>query len=321
MKKLLVGLLISMFLAVGGPAMGASVVKKDNFTYKISGDWQIQFRKEIGEDEDLDLEYDDLEIKNYAEYKINDTLTAFGHLDFGFKNAADKPDSDANPHLEEAYLGMKISSVKVYMGKTSSPNDDFGVAGTYETVIADDCFDEFANVDGDDLVAISAKIGEFVNIAAAYEIEAESEKSDGNGTFYDILVTADIKGLSFGIGYQNFEAAGSDIDESAYGVQVSYDAKVVAVGADYSVYDADNKDDEASIWNICVTVPLDVVEIVAGYVNLDYKEDAHEDEAGWYANVTYKFPTAKKVSLFAEIGDSDGEGEDIGYLAGMRLKF
>ena len=55
------------------------------------------------------------------------------------------------------------------------------------------------------------------------------------------------------------------------------------------------------------------------------EEDNADDITEWYANVTYKFPAAKNVSVFAEIAQSDEEqgteDADMGFLAGMRVKF
>lgn len=319
MKKIVFGIVLAAIVAAAGSVHAATVLQKDNFTYKISGDWQVQFRQEPGEDEDLDVEYDDLEIKNYVDYKVNDSVTAFGQLDFGFKNAADKPDTDEGPHLEEAYVGVKFKDVKLFVGKTDSAGDEFGIQGTKETIVADDCFDEFGAVGGDDLIGISAEFADMVKVVATHEIEAESEKSDGNGTFYDIFVGMEFKGVSLGAAYQNLEPAGSDDDKTIYGVQVSYDAGFASFAADYST--VDDGDNDAAIWNLFVAVPIKPVTLGAGYVSLDFDTDAQEDVTGWYANVIYKFPTAKNVRLFAEVGNTDGDDSDMGYLAGLRIKF
>jgi hypothetical protein len=54
---------------------------------------------------------------------------------------------------------------------------------------------------------------------------------------------------------------------------------------------------------------------------LNIKPETGDDVTEWYANVTYKFPSQKNVSVFAEIADTDEDDIEIGYLAGMRLKF
>jgi hypothetical protein len=40
----------------------------------------------------------------------------------------------------------------------------------------------------------------------------------------------------------------------------------------------------------------------------------------WHANITYEFPTQKNVSIFAEIGDTDEDNVDLGYLTNLRIK-
>jgi predicted porin len=324
MKKLVIGLVLAAFLAVAGPVNAATVFEKDNFTYKIKGDWQIQFRKEIGEDEDFDVEFDDLEIKNYAAYKINDTLTAFGELDFGFKDAADKSDSDEGPHLEEAYLGVKVNDFKLMVGKTDSAGDEFGVEQSIEAVIAEDCFDEFGAVEGDDLIKIETQFADMVTVVAAYEIAADSEKSDENGEFYDIFVGLDIKGFSAGVAFQNMQPYGSDEDYNIWGIQAGYDAEFALFGVDYSETDAEDflgEDGDVAIFNVSVAVPVDSFTFGAGYVLLTYDDDDEDDINGWYLNGIYKFPSAKKVSLFAEVGDTDEDDSEMGFLVGMRIKF
>lgn len=321
MKKIVIGMIIAVFLAVGGSAQALTVFKKDNFTYDIKGDWQIQIRKDAGKNQDTDVEYDDLEIKNYVSYNINDTLAAFGALDFGFKNAADDSNGGADPHLEEAYLGFQIHDVKLFMGKTDSAGDEFGVAASLETIVADDCFDEFGAVTGDDLIGMSAKFADIFTVVATYEIEAESEKSDNNGKFFDIFVSVELKGLSLGVAYQSLEPSGSNEDINTWGIQAAYDAGFAEVGADYSVTEDDNNYDE-SIWNISVTIPVKPVTIGLGYVSLDLDDGSADEEiSGWYANVVYKFSNAKNVSVFAEVSDSDEEDFDMGYMVGMRLTF
>jgi predicted porin len=319
MKKIVFGIVIAAIVAAAGSVYAATVLTKENFTYKLGGDWQIQLRQEPGEDEDLDVEYDDLELKNHVDYRLNDSVTVFGQLDFGFKDAADKPDDDEGPHLEEAYVGFKFSDIKLFVGKTGSAGDVFGIQGTKETIVADDCFDEYGATDGDDLIGVSAKFADMVEVVATHEIEAESEKSDGNGTFYDIFIGVAFNGVSMGAAYQNLEAAGSDDDTTIYGVQVAYDAGFASFAADYSVVDDDSV--EAAIWNLFVAVPIKPVTVGAGYVTLDHDTDTQEDIAGWYANVIYKFPTAKNVRLFAEVGNTDEDDSDMGYLAGLRIKF
>ena len=61
MKKLLLAVAVSTVAA--GSVNAATVYEKDGFTYKLNGDFQIQFRQATGFDERAEVEYDDMELK------------------------------------------------------------------------------------------------------------------------------------------------------------------------------------------------------------------------------------------------------------------
>ncbi|PLX73683.1 MAG: porin [Desulfuromonas sp.] len=318
MKKTCALIALAMF-CFSSAATAATIVKKDGFTYKIKGDLQIQIRKDVGIDEDLDVEYDDLELKNYVSYDLNDNIKAFGGLDFGFKNAADKSNSDEGPHLEEAYLGMTFNkSYSLIVGKADSAAYEFGVEGAYETSTSEDAFEGFGAEDGDDLIKVVIENDNFT-VMASHEIAADSEKSDDNGEFTDIFVSAKVAGLEFGAAYQMFEQGSDDYD--IYGVSVAYDAKVVKVAADYSV-----AEDIADVMNLYVGVPVaETAKIGAGIVFTDPDDSTADEITEWYANATYKFPAHKNFSVFSEVSGDDqeknGEDSEVGFLVGARLKF
>lgn len=315
MKKVISTAIVASIFAAASAAQAVTVYEKDGFTYKIKGDWQIQLRQDPGQDQDLDLEYDDLEIKNAISYDFSDKFSAFGELDFGFKNAADKSNSDEGPHLEEAYLGFSFDMVSILFGKTDSAADEFGVEGAKETIVANDAFDEVGAVDGDDLIKVEADF-DIVRVVAAYEIEAESEKSDDNGTFVDFYVGAEFAGVEIGAAYQSYEPKGGETID-IYGVSAAYSVGAFHVAADYSV-----AEDEETIWNIFTSVKVHkTTKIGAGFVTQDFDEDGKDDVTGYYANVEYKFPQYKNLSVYAEIADSDKDNHDLGYLVGCRFKF
>ncbi|SDT94429.1 porin [Desulfobacula phenolica] len=321
MKKILCSMIMAVLIISAGEAHAITVYKKDGVTYDIKADLQIQLRKDVGKDQDLDVEYDDLEIKNSIKYDIGNGFSAFGQLDFGFKNAADKPDSDADPHLEEAYLGFGYKGGKIFMGKTDSAADYFGIEGAYEEPLSCHAFDRIGHTDGDDIIGAAFKfsLDDFqFNIIATHEIEAESEKSDGNGTFSDIYAEMKFAGFTVGTAYQTYEASGSDQSEDIYGISLSYDAKFVKVGADYSV-----AEDELDFWNLFAKIPVKSINTTfgVGYQMIEPDKSSDEDISAWYANITYKFPAHKNVSIFAEVADTDENNVDMGYLFGVRVKF
>jgi predicted porin len=319
MKKLLLAVAVS---AAASSASAVTIYEGNGFTYKLNGDLQVQLRKEIGEDENADIEFDDLELKNYVSYDLGNDMKAFGRVDFGFKNAADDSNKDGS-NLEEAYLGLAFGNTSVSFGKQNFASDEFGVEEAYELkTVKEDRFDAIGT-DGDDTIRMDVAL-ENAYIVASYEMEAEGEKSEGDGEFFDLFASTDIGDLTLAAAYQRWNEAVIDGNESVdtWGISASYDAGFATFAADYSTSDSsdDTSKKNADQYNLAaVFAAAKTTDIAIGVVNVD--EDNGDDITEWYANVTYKFPTQKNVSLFAEIADSDADGADMGYLAGMRVKF
>ena len=62
--RAIVGVLCAVVLfAMTMPAQAFTLYEKGNFSYKLDGDWQIQFRQAAGDDEDFAMDYDDLELE------------------------------------------------------------------------------------------------------------------------------------------------------------------------------------------------------------------------------------------------------------------
>jgi len=197
MKKLILASAITAIAA--GSANAATVYEGNGLKYQVKGDFQIQLRQDIGDDQELDVEFDDLEIKNTITYDLGDDLQAFGQLDFGFKEDAEGINDGSD--LEEAYVGLKYGAVSVAIGKMDFASDSFGVDRSYESAP--------------------------------------------------------------GVAEDRFDAQGTNGDDESKADDINY----------------------------------------------------------WYANATYAFPAQKNVSIFAEVGDTDEDDVDVGFLSGLRIKF
>jgi len=292
-------------------ASAVTVYEGNGFTYKLNGDLQVQLRKEIGQDENADIEFDDLELKNYVSYDLGNDMKAFGRVDFGFKDAAE--DKQDGSKLEEAYLGLAFGNTSISFGKQNFASDEFGVEEAYELkTVSEDRFDGMAT-DGDDTIRVDVEL-ENVYLVASYEMDAEGEDSE-NGEYFDLFASTKLGELTLAAAYQNAKAAIGAESFDTWGVSASYDAGFATFAADYS-----STDEIADLYNVAAVFAVaNTTDVAVGIVNEDFENG--DDITEWYANVTYKFPTQKNVSLFAEIADSDEDGADMGYLAGMRIKF
>lgn len=309
MKKLLLAVAVSV---AAGSASAATIYEGNGFTYKLNGDLQIQLRQKAGKDKHADMEFDDLEIKNYVSYDLGNDMKAFGRVDFGFKDAAE--DKQEGSDLEEAYIGLAFGNTSVSFGKQNFASDEFGIEEAYELISDEDRFDAMGT-DGDDTIRLDVEL-ENAHIAASYEMEAEDASSE-NGEYFDLFASTKFGGLGLAAAYQNVtpNIGGDDFD--TWGVSASYDFGVATLAAEYST-----TDDIADQYGLATTFAVaETTKVAIGMVDTDFDAANEEDFTEWYANVTYKFPTQKNVSLFAEIADTDLDDSDMGYLAGMRVKF
>ena len=319
MKKTLLALAVS--LASVSSAHAVTVYDNNGLTYEVNGDFQVQLRQKAGEDKDSDIEFDDLEIKNSVNYAINDDMTAFGQMDFDFKGIAN--DDDGEGDLEEAYVGMAFNNIAVSVGKRPTAGDEFGVEKAIELDEADgDRFDAVAT-SGDDVIHVEADF-DTVTLMASYEMAAKGSSKEHDYHF-DLFALTEISGLELGAGFQQYTRAGGDDGIDTYGISAAYDFGMFELAADYSSSDDDieTTDKNASQYNLAASFAANSDTTVAfGVTDTSYDNSVNEEDfMEYYGNITYKFPTQSNVRVFAEIKNTDLDGSDMGYLAGMRVKF
>jgi hypothetical protein len=311
MKKIILVAAISSITAFSS-AQAATIYEGKGLTYELKGDLQVQLRQKIGEDKNTDIEFDDLELKNRLTYTLNEGLSAFGQLDFSFDRAAN--DGGDGAKLEEAYLGLDFGNVAVRVGKQNYSTDEFSVEKAYETVVKDDIFD-LTDDAGDDVIRVDAQFDNiFVSVSTDLEADGNSN-SDGDQST-DLFVSTSVGNVDLAAAFQSYQANGSD-SVNVWAVSAVYDAGFATFGADYG-----SMEDTANVYNMVAAFPVtNTTKAAIGLQNIDNQDESVEDVTGWYANVTYKFPEQKNVSLFAEIGDTDEDNSSMGYLAGLQIKF
>lgn len=298
-----------------------TIYEKNGLTYKLKADLQVQLEEDVTANEtDLDLAFDDLELKNIIQYDLGNGLKAFGELHFSFDNAANSENRDTS-RLEEAFLGIDFGSTKLSFGRTNTAGDEFGVEKAYEKVgVAEDGFEEIADI-GDDLIRLDAKIGN-TYIASSIELEADGTNGDStDSSFVDLFISTKVGNLKLAAAFMDFSdnpASGStDGDADVAGVSFAYKASTFDVGADFSSIEYGNGD-ELDITNLVLGFKTSAYTNIGLGINSERPSNGTKID-GWYGNVTYKFPKAKNVRLFGEVGSNDGDGVDVGYVLGMRV--
>lgn len=311
MKKLILAAAIAAVSA--STVNAATIYEGKGLTYKLKGDWQVQLRDNASKTKDAEVEFDDLELKNSITYDLGNGLKAFGQLDFGFKDAAE--DKQSGSDLEEAYVGLDFGSAAVAIGKQNNASDEFGVEGAYEHAVSEDAFDAAGQTDGDDVIRMDVEMDNFTLVVST-ELEAEGEDSAGDAS-YELFAATEVAGVELAAAYQSIDKTANDVD--TWGVSAATKLGPVALAADYSVQD--NGTTDLAVYNVVAKFKASKSTTIA--VGMTEEEvSSTADETQVYANVTYKFPAQKNVSIFAEISDVDNSSDlDLDMLAGMRIKF
>ncbi|MCK7544497.1 porin [Marinobacter bryozoorum] len=244
-------------------------------------------------------------------------------------NAYAAEDDENGSNLEEAFVGLKYGVASVSFGKQNFASDEFGIEEAIEVeTIDEDRFDD-TGTDGDDTIRVDVELDK-VYFAASHEMDASDDDDGIDGEFYDLFVATDLAGLELAAAYQLWNPVDLDDSVGTWGLSASYNFGFMNLAADYSVSDWSDvgtwEEEDMTQYNVAAVFPVaSTTDVALGMGNKD--SDAwEEDITEWYANVTYKFPAHKNVSVFAEIAQSDeeyadGDDAELGFLAGMRVKF
>lgn len=317
MKKLILASAIAALTA--NAASAATIYDDKGLTFKIKGDWQIQLRDGSADNDDTDIEFDDLEIKNSVVYDLGNGVKAFGQVDFSFNDAANGSASNSG-NLEEAYLGFAFDNVSILFGETDNATDEFNFEQAYEQV-SESIFDGTSATGGDDVIKLNAEFGA-VTLVASHELESQGNGSaDGENT--ELFVGGDIGAVSLAAAYQTRKDTPSDESQDIWGLSAAFDAGFADFRVAYGESDGSTAENAEQLDLITSFKVAKTTKVAIGYINLDFDDAGQQDREQTYANITYKFPAQKNVSVFAEISDIDrgptNDGTDV--LAGVRLKF
>ncbi|RVU84099.1 porin [Leucothrix sargassi] len=300
MKKLILATAIATITA-SGAASAANIYEKDDLTVRLNGDFQVQLLDPVGEGNDTDLDYDDLELSIGADYKLNDRITAFGNLTLDYKNQVN--DEGDDNVVDQAYIGLKVGGVRGSIGRQYWASDDFGV----EKAIELDGGTAFNTTGGDDTLRFDADMGRY-SASLSYDFDGEGD----DASVVDVAVSTNIGRAKVGLNYQDYSGGLGEADDETYGVLASVDVGRANVGIDYS------QNETAEYTNVSVGFPVARKTSAAVGMTFEAPEGGNNDINHWYANATHKLNS--NVSVFAEIGDND-DAEDLGALAGMRVQF
>jgi predicted porin len=313
-KRVLAAGILTAMVALNAGA--APVYEKDGTKVELKGDLQIQLYQKVGKDQDLKMDYDDLTVAFGAKHELESGLKAFGLLKMDWKKQAD---GTAAAAVDEGFVGLGFGMMSLEWGRLDWGSDSFHIDQAIEIA---DGLSSFPEVGGHESAKVTVDFG-----AAKLILSGDLEVADNSSAAEAYLVTnpKKVAGLALGLLYQSFEPDMVEADEEAgtaafkpdaidtLGVRAQYTINKIALGANYTT------NDDEDVANVSVRAPIPNTPASVGLGMGMEMPDQGDDVNTWYANVKHK--VHKNATVFAEVGGNDKKSADLGYLAGMQVKF
>ncbi|OOF04890.1 hypothetical protein BZG80_06810 [Salinivibrio sp. MA440] len=333
MKKTILAMAVPALLAAGSASASINLYDAEGVKVDASGAAEVQYIQEIGNNQDGKWRLDDGDFAINTEVAVSDKLSVIGAMAFEFEmNDANsnkdqlKGESRSNVENDELYVGLKGDWGQFTAGRQYLLMDDAGITKDYELSV---------NSFGADYEQ-AAQVGKYIyDNGTFYGAVTYNDKSDGveDGSANspagdDVRVyegrlgyrVADIDARVYYQKADNVDRVNND-DKDAYNFEIEYAGiENVGIAASYGRTSSDigGVDTDTDYISIAADYTMGKATYAIGFDNQDV-DGQQDDLNGYYANVTYALHNNAKV--YAEVGDSDGDEQDWGYVAGMEVKF
>jgi predicted porin len=306
MKKTLIALSV---LVAAGSVNAATVYDNDGVAVDLYGDFAVHYEQaQGGNEQEAQIVVDDADFGFNFESAINDEMAIIANMDVT---------GEGDLKLDDLTVGLKAAGTTVKVGKQVNLVDEIGISndfafglGTAETMVA------LADA-GDQVINVQYDSGEDFYAGMSSTTTADSNDATVDGSQFALKA-----GIRFGDAdvvayYADGDAKEDNNDASALALKGSYALGDVTLSALYVTAEEDTDGDVDSI-GANVEYTMDKVGFNLGMV--DHSADAAANEySEYYANVSYA--VAKNATAFFEVQDSDVTGSDMGYAAGLTVKF
>ena len=240
----------------------------------------------------------------------------FSRIDIDLSGEIDSDESEGV--ADTVIVGLKHKNFEIHFGKDDYVTDDFIQSFDYEM----GGNTAFAETGGDDVISSTVEFGELA-IRVSTDLEEGNDNGPQDESSIDAIVTYNVSNFTLGLAFQDYTASES-LDEETMGIvdNGGYDAQGAFVTSEfgntalaltYSTNDAGDFVQLAAEQQI-----NDNWSAAAGYKVFSADVEA-EDFNAYYGSVTYAFND--NVKVFTEVGDNDAEGNDFGWLTGLRVTF
>jgi predicted porin len=326
MKKTLVALAI--LTAAGSANAGINLYDADGVKTDLSGAAEVQYRQTFKEDSDAELRMDDGDLAVNTTVAITDSLNAVAAVAFEFEK------SDVTN--DELWVGVAGDFGTLTFGRQYMLADDAGVGKDYE--LGGDGID-FVQAHGDQVVKYVFDNGQFYGGVDALITEINSDNNADEASVYEGRLGArfgdfDVRAYLYSgedVNTDNFDVFGDDkvnVDIDGYQIEAEYIVNAFAFAASFGQVDYELASDssqkvEADTAALAGSYTMDKTTFAVGYTYWSPEAKGTvkkmEEANVFYANVTQQLHS--NVKVYGEIGSSDTDNSEFGYVAGMEVTF
>ncbi|OOE93746.1 hypothetical protein BZG76_03280 [Salinivibrio sp. AR647] len=322
MKKTILAMAVPALLAAGSASASINLYDAEGVKVDASGAAEVQYIQDIGNNQDGKWRLDDGDFAINTEVAVSDKLSVIGAMAFEFDNLDADSNTDENRgdvENDELYVGFKGDWGQFTAGRQYLLMDDSGITKDYELSV---------NSFGVDIEQ-AAQVGKYIyDDGSLYGAVTYTDYSEGDDTTDDQTIYEGRLGYRFAdvdarVYYQLAEDLNrvADADTEAYNFEIEYAGiENVGIAASYgrTTDKTGTTDVDTDYVSLAADYTMGKTTFGIGYDNQDVDGES-SDLNGYYANVTYALHS--NAHVYAEVGDSDGDDQDFGYVAGMEVKF
>jgi Outer membrane protein (porin) len=330
MKKTILAMAVPALLAAGSASASINLYDAEGVKVDLSGAAEVQYFENIGEEYKGQWRLDDGDIAVNTEVAISPDMSAVAGMSFEFDDG-EGIDGSTNGNVEnkELFVGFKGDNFgQITFGRQYLISDDIGITKDYELSVVSFGTEETNH--GDQVAKYVYDNGTFYAGTSAYMKSDGKDATSDELTVFDArlgyrIADFDVRGYYYKADDGNVKLDNKDtkVDVTGYQFEVEYAGiENVGLAASYGNVQADeiggaNDVVDTDAFSLAADYTMGKTTFGAGWDRND--PEGGETVNGYYANVTYALHSNAKV--YAEIGDTNADNSDVGYVAGMEVKF
>ncbi|PWI34802.1 hypothetical protein DI392_00520 [Vibrio albus] len=306
MKKTLVALAV---VAAVGSAQAAEMYSMDGVTIDVNGEVGVKYIKVQDEADKSQLDLDEAKFGFEIEYEMTEDLAMGAYMDIEANNA------DDNVTRGDVYGSVTIAQQHVVtFGSQTTIFDEAGIGNDYEFGFTS--YFEDLESKGDQVLKYKYNGNEVFSAGVAYAEYRNTTGYTDSDYELDGKISANVEDASFTLYLAHGEK--SDVENDAYVLEARYRLGDLRVAGSYG--STDGETDDADMYGVTATFDDGGrFNYGVGWAITDYDDGSKDTVNDTYANVTYIF--TDEVKVYAEVGFTDEDDTDTGYVVGMSATF